>query len=149
METETICVFVSQLASQFSGSQTLAADILPEKDFESRARVATSILVSTGLINSLAAEMTQNAMASFYRKLLIADGYKPTSHLDASTRVLLVKASNSFPHAKTLGDDYGLGNVCRGKVDIRVVNGTHDSFIQPAKDGSCAVSDIVDAALSV
>ena len=47
----------------------------------------------------------------FYRKLLIADCYKPTSKLICQN-IVLMKASHSDVQLNVLGNDYGLSEVC-------------------------------------
>jgi fatty acid synthase len=158
LESELICKFVSIMTSMFAESsktaaridmEKLAAEIANAKDFESRARLATTALRASGLIDSSAAEKTERAMQATLRRIIMAGLWKPAMNIDASTRVILVRASDSFTHARMLGQDYGLSELCRGKVDVHILKGSHETIVQPASDGSCPLVDVLQGALSV
>lgn len=81
------------------------------------------------------------AAASFYRKLVIADAYKPSGRLRAP--VTLFTARDNYV---TLGEDYGLREVCSGEVTTRQLAGTHRTILRG--ESARAIADHVSATLS-
>jgi len=71
--------------------------------------------------------------------------YRPSSVLRESTRVTLVRASDSS--VQVLGEDYGLHDVYDGEVDIHVLQGTHSSIITEP-DSTSSLSRLIDTLLS-
>ena len=107
----------------------------------------TSTLVSAGVTTAEASSDLHRAVTSFYRNLYIADCYQPASVLRASTRVTLVRAGDSVRQVESLGEDYGLSAVYDGRVDVHVIQGTHESFVADA-DTSTQLAHLLDAVLS-
>jgi len=95
-----------------------------------------STLVSAGVAASEAGSVLHQSVTSFYRKLYIADEYRPSSVLHSSTRVTLVRAADSLGQVESLGEDYGLHTIYDGQVSVHVVDGTHESFITEANNSS-------------
>lgn len=81
------------------------------------------------------------AAAAFYRKLLVADSYRPAGKLRAP--VTLFRASDNYV---ALADDYGLGAVCAGPLTTRQLPGTHRSILAGAAAAAIAahLSDLLD-----
>ncbi|XP_053612449.1 fatty acid synthase-like [Plodia interpunctella] len=61
----------------------------------------------------------------FYRKLVIADTYKPSGKISAP--VTLFRARDNY--VLTLGEDYGLRAVCSGPLSLVELPGTHRSVV--------------------
>jgi len=106
-----------------------------------------STLVSAGVTTVEATSHLRHAVASFYRKLYIADDYHPSSVLSAATRVTLVRAADSVRQVESLGEDYGLHAVYDGQLDIHVMQGTHETFVTE-NDSSSQLACLFDAVLS-
>lgn len=106
-----------------------------------------STLASAGIIAAEAGPDIRQAVTSFYRKLYIADNYRPSAVLRVPTSVTLIRASDSFRQVESLGEDYGLSAVYDGKVDIRVIQGTHESVIADAEI-STQLAHLFDTVLS-
>jgi len=106
-----------------------------------------STLVSAGIIAPEASSKLRRAVTGFYRKLVIASSYRPASVLRATTRVTLVRAGDSARQVESLGEDYCLSHVCMGPVDVRVMQGTHQSFFADA-DTSAQLARLIDKVLS-
>jgi len=100
-------------------------------------------LVSAGVMTSAASADIREAVTSFYRRLYIADSYWPASVLRASTRVTLVRAFDSTRQVESLGEDYGLSAIHDGKVDVHVIQGTHESIVADA-DNSTHLAHLFD-----
>lgn len=64
------------------------------------------------------------AAASFYRKLVAGDTYRPGGRLSAP--VALFTARDNYV---TLGEDYGLREVCAGELHTRQLPGTHRTIL--------------------
>eukprot|EP00116_Pleurobrachia_bachei_P004969 sb/3465231/ len=60
---------------------------------------------------------------AYVRLILMADGYKPSSLLSAP--VHLLRAKDSFQD----GEDYGLSELCSGKVHVDSVDGDHETCV--------------------
>jgi len=106
-----------------------------------------STLISAGVTTSAASADLRQAVTSFYRRLYIADSYWPASVLRASTRVTLVRASDSVRQVESLGEDYGLSAIHDGPVDVHVVQGTHESFVVD-EDNSTQLAHLLDTVFS-
>ncbi|CAH2039961.1 unnamed protein product, partial [Iphiclides podalirius] len=75
-----------------------------------------------------------DAAASFYRKLVAGDTYKPAGRLAAP--VTLFTARDNYV---TLGEDYGLAEVCAGPLHTRQLAGNHRSIL--AGEAARAIAD--------
>lgn len=80
------------------------------------------------------------AGAAFYRKLAVADSYKPSGRLRAP--VHLFTASDNYV---TLGEDYGLRALCEGALHTQQLAGTHRSVVAGA--AARAIAERVNALL--
>lgn len=99
-------------------------------------------------VTQLVGEATAHAPAalaaaadSFYRKLVVADAYRPARRLRAP--VTLFSARDNYV---TLGDDYGLRAVCAGPLATRQLPGNHRSILlgDAARTIADAVSRLLD-----
>ncbi|CAH0584002.1 unnamed protein product [Chrysodeixis includens] len=83
---------------------------------------------TTALVGAAAgphgADALAAAAASFYRKLVVADTYKPAGRLRAP--VTLFTARDNYV---TLGEDYGLREVCDGPLATQQLAGTHRTIL--------------------
>lgn len=73
------------------------------------------------------------AAEAFYRKLVVADTYRPAGRLRAP--VALFTARDNYV---TLGEDYGLREVCAGALSTRQLAGTHRSILAGDAAGAIA-----------
>ena len=85
----------------------LSADLLEQPDWSSRLKLAVDYMLSSGHFSTT--EDVSQAAESFYKKLVIADKYKPSEKLQSAVR--LVKVTSGHLEAKELGDDFGLHQV--------------------------------------
>ena len=85
----------------------LVEELVSLPDWDSRVECAVKHLMSEVQFPDTVA--LKAALASFYRKLVAADAYKPT--LTLSSPVTLVKASTGHDQTDTLGEKYGLEKV--------------------------------------
>jgi len=120
----------------------LGSDLLTKSDWNARVSSTVSALVTAGVASAEAAAKLSTAILHFYRKLVIADQYRPTSRLGASIPITLVRASESSRQVELLGEDYGLGSLCDGSVTVHVVNGSHESFVA-SPDAASSVASII------
>lgn len=92
---------------------------------------------TTALVGAAAGAHTADALAaaagSFYRKLVVADTYKPAGRLRAP--VTLFKARDNYV---TLDEDYGLRAVCAGPLSTQQLAGTHRTIL--AGDAAAAIA---------
>ncbi|XP_060802513.1 fatty acid synthase-like [Amyelois transitella] len=68
------------------------------------------------------------AALSFYRKLALADTYKPSGRISAP--VTLFRARDNY--VLTVGEDYGLRALCAGPLSLQQLPGTHRSVVTGA-----------------
>ena len=125
----------------------LSAELMGLADWDARVSHMISTLVSAGVTTAEADTILRRAVTSFFRKLYIADNYQPASALRASTRVTLVRAKDNVSQVESLGEDYGVGAVCDGPVDVHVLQGTHESFVVDAET-STQLARLFDTVLS-
>ncbi|CAD6999349.1 unnamed protein product [Ceratitis capitata] len=69
-------------------------------------------------------ELVKKAAASFYYKLAASDKYSVTQKLQCD--VTLIKPTENYSKLEL---DYGLNEVCNGKVDILIVQGNHRTIL--------------------
>jgi hypothetical protein len=75
--------------------------------------------------------------------------YAPTSRVNRSTRVSLVRATDTVTHHSSLGDDYGLSDVIEGgDIIVNDVIGSHESFITN-DDSAVHVAKLINAAVTL
>ncbi|CAH2981095.1 unnamed protein product [Chilo suppressalis] len=87
------------------------------------ARMQRTGAMLAGVASHSAADFA-TAAESFYRKLVIADSYRPTRKLAAP--VALFSARDNYV---TLGDDYGLRQVTSGALHTQQLPGNHRSIL--------------------
>ena len=105
---------------------------------------AVDALIQAGVVSDVSRTEIKKAAWLFYRKLVVADSYRPDFRLASGTNVTLVRASQSTVQADLLGADYGLGSMCVEPVSVHVVDGTHETFII---DGADQVAACINASL--
>lgn len=155
-ESAIICRFVSLFVFRLAHSQEaaakidmlkLGAELQSQTDWDARVSRMTTALVSAGVTTAELSSNLRQAVTSYYRKLLIAENYQPTSVLSESTRVTLLRAADdNIKEVEYLGEDYGLSSVCAGSVDVHVLPGTHESFVMDA-DTSTRMARLIDKLL--
>ena len=124
----------------------LTSELISKPDWESRISLTTQTLISSKVIDLCSASALSLAASHFYRKLVIADQYRLTGRLDTSTSVTLVRAADSSHQTESLGEDYGVRDVCgSGVVNVHVSAGGHETFIASDK-GAETVSGLISAA---
>ncbi|XP_054742931.1 fatty acid synthase [Anastrepha obliqua] len=84
-------------------------------------------------------ELVKAAAASFYYKLAASDKYAVTRKLQCD--VTLIKPTENYSKLEV---DYGLSEVCNGKVDVHVVEGNHRTFLQDEEPLQTIVASIKD-----
>ncbi|GBP15812.1 Fatty acid synthase [Eumeta japonica] len=104
------------------------------------ARVAHVTALLSGVTPYSDAALAE-AGASFYRKLVVGDTYRPMARLDAP--VALFKARDNYV---TLGNDYGLRAVCSRPVRVTQLPGTHRSIL--TGDAATTIAEHVSTELS-
>ncbi|XP_038206276.1 fatty acid synthase-like [Zerene cesonia] len=104
--------------------------------WEQRVRRTTELAGAGRDAGALAA-----AAESFYRKLVIADSYRPSGKLSAP--VTLFTARDNYVE---LAPDYGLSEVCAGPLAVRQLPATHRSIL--AGDAARAIADHVSDLLA-
>lgn len=137
-ETDAMCAFLNLLMPIDYSKMTEECNALPDHD--SKIRWTAEKLKATGVLKD-ALEDIEAAIESFWRKLVISDGYKPSKKLSCNT-VRLFRAIGGHLEAQGLGKDYGLGEVCEVPVEVVEVEGDHDTFIQG--DGAKKIADVLN-----
>jgi len=127
-EADGMCTFLMQFVS-FEYLR-VKEELMKLPNLETR--VARTAELTHKAIPHVSQDELEQAITSFFRKLLIADVYTPESKFGG--RAILIKAlKNKF--SETLGEDYSLSQVCTKPVEIHGVEGTHRSFIlEPSVD---------------
>ncbi|XP_044270431.1 fatty acid synthase [Tribolium madens] len=97
------------------------AELMALKTWEERVARATQLVSGAAPYpkDQLAA-----AAASFYYKLVAADKYKPNTPFKGP--VTLIRAIDNYVQ---MGDDYGLSEVCKGKLKVQALEGNHRTIL--------------------
>nr|CAI5827465.1 unnamed protein product [Callosobruchus analis] len=108
------------------------------KTWDERLKMTVDMLTGT----PFKPEQIATAATSFYGKLSAADKYKPSGKFNG--HVTLVKASDNYVQ---MGEDYGLSEVCKQKVQVESLKGDHRTIL----GGSTVekIADIVHQVLKV
>ncbi|XP_041363356.1 fatty acid synthase-like [Gigantopelta aegis] len=139
-EAEAMCAFI-QLFMAIDYSRVFS-EMVSQPSLESRISVAVDKLMEMRMV-AHRHEM-EYAAKSFFNKLLIAVQHQPTGQFEGN--ILLIRASLGSVEATSLAHDYGLKEMCSGKVDVRVVKGDHESFI--LGEGAQQIADILSLIMS-
>ncbi|GFO47692.1 fatty acid synthase-like [Plakobranchus ocellatus] len=117
-----LCAFMKNF-TEFDQS-VIFEQMLSAADLTSRVQIAVDLLMATGLFTS--SDGLDKLAKSFYLMLSISEFYHPRGY---NGDITLIRAQESSISSSNYGDDYGLHEVCDGKVSVEVVNGDHGSFI--------------------
>ncbi|KAL3877568.1 hypothetical protein ACJMK2_035265 [Sinanodonta woodiana] len=106
--------------------QQVSSDLLKMPNFEARLDSVSEFILKT--YPQLLHSDLKFAANGFYQRLVIGEKYKPKGTLQGD--ITLIVADKSKTESDALTDDYGLKEVCEGKVIVHVVQGDHETFIQ-------------------
>ncbi|XP_063827966.1 fatty acid synthase [Ostrinia nubilalis] len=119
-EANALAYFAQQLRDLDQAKMASELEKLPS--WEARLERATAMIGDAG---GHPAAAIAAAAASFYRKLVVADAYRPAAKLRAP--VTLFRARDNYV---TVGDDYyGLRDVCAGPLRAEVLPGNHRTIL--------------------
>lgn len=117
-EADALAYFAQLFAD--ADAARLAAELERLKDWDARVRRCVALLADA----PFPPEALAAAAASFYRKLVAGDTYRPAGRLAAP--VTLFTARDNYV---TLGEDYGLRELCAGPLLTRQLPGTHRTIL--------------------
>jgi acyl transferase domain-containing protein/NADPH:quinone reductase-like Zn-dependent oxidoreductase/thioesterase domain-containing protein/acyl carrier protein len=127
-EAEALFTFVQQYA-QIQSRKEFIESLIMLPTFEQRVIYAIREVLSKSTCHYDAVDLEQ-AARSFVTRIFISYKYQPTQALRMG-QVLLVKCQQRTNTVQQqLGEDYGLGQVYNGRVQIRVIDGDHRSFLE-------------------
>ncbi|XP_049519265.1 fatty acid synthase-like isoform X6 [Dermacentor silvarum] len=133
-DTNILCAYLMQYVD---ADFTEVRDKLSQcKNFDTKLDVAINILLKAFGDEQPSREDLAISMSTFRDCLKAGSTYEPEAKF--SGNVVLVKASQARDMARRLPPDYGLSECCDGEVDVRVVDGTHESFILGEGAKQCA-----------
>nr|UEN71130.1 fatty acid synthase 2 [Glyphodes pyloalis] len=135
-EANALAYFAQQFKELDAAKVASELERLPS--WQARVQRATQLI---GDATSHPADALAAAAESFYRKLVVADAYRPSAKLGAP--VTLFSARDNYV---TLGDDYGLRDVCSGSLETHQLPGNHRSIL--LGDAARAIADRVSALLA-
>ncbi|KAI8423484.1 hypothetical protein MSG28_012600 [Choristoneura fumiferana] len=93
------------------------------ENWDARVARVTDLIVESDL--RFEKEVVKIAAYTFYRKLVLGDTYKPAAKL--ASPVILFRARDNYV---ALDEDYGLREVCAGKLLTRELAGTHRTILE-------------------
>ncbi|GLH14335.1 Fatty acid synthase [Gryllus bimaculatus] len=102
--------------------QKVKQELLSQPSWEKRLARCTDLLAG---VSSYPADQLAMAASSFYHKLKAADQYKPKTHYAGD--VTLVRAEDNYV---SIGEDYGLTQICAQKVKIYSLKGDHRGILK-------------------
>jgi fatty acid synthase len=149
-EAATVLLFVANVLRL---SSDVIVKIVPSSrrklSWDERVSKTTTSLVDAGIIRTDAVPIVNGALWAFNRKLEMSKKYVPTSRVNRSTRVSLVRATGTVTQYPSLGDDYGVSDIIEGgDIIVNDVIGSHESFITN-DDSAVHVANLIDAATLV
>jgi len=122
---------LSTFAQQYTQVHTrkqLIEEMSKMPHFEQKLRYIVRELVAKSQFQFEAADLEQAARA-FCAKLFMSYKYQ-AKHMLRAKEVLLIKSGQRTNMIQSaLGEDYGLGQVIAGKIQIESVHGDHRSFL--------------------
>ncbi|XP_063931279.1 fatty acid synthase [Zophobas morio] len=118
-QSEALVYFAMQFKE--IDQQKIVSELMALKTWEDRVSRATQIVAGSAPYPN---DQLAAAAASFYYKLVAADKYKPNSYFKGP--VTLIRAIDNYVQ---MGDDYGLSEVCKGKVKVQPLEGNHRSIL--------------------
>ncbi|NXI49651.1 FAS synthase, partial [Chloroceryle aenea] len=140
LETEALGVFIQQfIGIEYS---KLLEVLLPLKNLQARVKAAADLITQTHA--NINHEALSFAAASFYYKLKAADKYIPEFKYRGNVTLLRAESKNEYEDG--LGEDYGLSEVCEGKVAVHVIKGDHRTFLEG--DGVESITGIIHSSLA-
>jgi len=126
-EAEALSVFAQQYTQAISRKQ-LTEELLRMPSFEQKVQYIVRELMAKSQFAFEPMDLDQ-AAKSYAAKLFMSHKYQPKQVLQMS-EALLIKSGQRTNIAQSLGEDYGLGNVISGKVQVETVFGDHRSFLE-------------------
>ncbi|NXY81485.1 FAS synthase, partial [Alcedo cyanopectus] len=140
LETEALGVFIQQfIGIEYS---KLLEVLLPLKNLQARVKAAADLI--TEIHANINHEALSFAATSFYYKLKAADKYIPEFKYRGN--VMLMRAESNNEYEDGLGKDYGLSEVCDGKVSVHVIKGDHRTLLEG--DGVESIIGIIHSSLA-
>uniref|UniRef100_UPI00358E27BA fatty acid synthase isoform X2 n=1 Tax=Myxine glutinosa TaxID=7769 RepID=UPI00358E27BA len=127
-ESEALCAFV-QLFKRVD-LHKFVESLLTLPNFDARVQSTCDEIIASD--PSLVQADVVFASKAFLHRLLAADTYRPAGHLRGAATLL--RATSSSQQGGSLGEDYGLSQVCDGKINIHHIPGDHQSILH----GECA-----------
>uniref|UniRef100_A0A8C4QVB8 Fatty acid synthase n=1 Tax=Eptatretus burgeri TaxID=7764 RepID=A0A8C4QVB8_EPTBU len=127
-ESEAFCAFV-QLFKHVD-LQKFFKSLLTQPNFDARVQSTCNEIIATH--PSLVQADVGFACKAFLHRLLAADTYRPARHLCGAATLL--RATSRSQQGDSLGEDYGLSQVCDGEIKTHLIPGDHQSILH----GECA-----------
>ncbi|KAL3200532.1 hypothetical protein MRX96_013179 [Rhipicephalus microplus] len=105
-------------------------------NWAAKQEVATDILLKAYPDVHPSRQDVAAATRAFYSFLLAGSAYQPSQKFRGD--ILIVKPSRPRKITSQLPPDYGTSEFCEGKVELKVVDGLHESFIHGEGAKQCA-----------
>ncbi|NXD84156.1 FAS synthase, partial [Halcyon senegalensis] len=140
LETEALGAFIQQfIGIEYS---KLLEILLPLKNMQARVKAAADLI--TQVHTNINLEALSFAATSFYYKLKAADKYVPEFKYRGNVTLMRAESNNEYEDG--LGEDYGLSQVCEGKVLVHVIKGDHHTLLEG--DGVQSIIGIIHSSLA-
>ncbi|XP_077508101.1 fatty acid synthase-like [Amblyomma americanum] len=140
-ETTLLCAYIMQfLDINFS---KVRDKLKQHQSLEAKKDAALDILLELNPDMRARRKDIATAMSTFLDLLRAGLNYRPKTKFHGE--ITLIKASRPLIPGRRLPPDYGASDCCEGNVHIKVVEGTHESFIvgQSAQECGSIISQLV------
>jgi len=127
-EAEALCTFAQQFINGSCSRKQLIDEMLQMPTFEQKIRFIVRELTTKSQFTFEPIDLEQAARA-YVTKVTMSNKYQPKQMLRLK-EALLIKAGQRTNLVQNLGEDYGLGQVIAGKVQVETVLGDHRSFLE-------------------
>jgi len=123
-ESEVLCAFTMRIVPV--DYEQLRKELLALPNYQARVNVVVQRVMTSGL----PVKSTDIAFAaeSLCRKIAAADKYDPKKKFKGD--ITLIRAEIGTAREEDVGRDYHLHEVTDGQVNVHVVSGDHDTFVQ-------------------
>lgn len=139
-ETEVLCAFTMRVVPV--DYEQLRSELFTLPNYQARLDNVVKKVMSSGLpVKQNDIEFAADALC---KKIKAADLYDPKTKFNGD--INLIRAETGTAREEDVGKDYSLHEVTNGKVNVHVVSGDHDTFVQGR--GSDKTASIISAILS-
>uniref|UniRef100_A0A023GBB7 oleoyl-[acyl-carrier-protein] hydrolase n=1 Tax=Amblyomma triste TaxID=251400 RepID=A0A023GBB7_AMBTT len=133
-DSTLLCMYVMQFLDE--NFAKVRDRIKQHQDLEAKKEAAVDMILECSPGPQAPRENVAAAVSTFLELRKAGVKYRPKTKFHGN--ITLIKASMPLISGRHLPPDYGSSECCDGKVCIKVVDGSHESFLQESSAHECA-----------